>query len=132
MGEPRATVWPAATEEATGSYVVRRAPGWSMLTTGRPATQPAHTTTPVPAARTGGQGVPRRSAPRWPAANGWGGGSKGRVTVRSPSIGGLQRTARAGAGDGGGGRLRGGRYGREEDGRAEEQEGQEGGAHGGT
>src|SRR4051794_7803325 len=32
----------------------------------------------------------------------------------------------------GGGRLRGGRYGREEDGRAEDQEGQEGGAHGGT
>src|SRR3954468_23636379 len=100
MGEPRATVGPAATEEAPGAYVVRRPPGWSMLMTGRPATQPANTTTPFPAARTGVQGGPRTSAPRWPAANGWGGGPKGRVTVRSPSIGGLQRTPRSGAGDG--------------------------------
>ena len=64
MGEPRATRWPAATDGSTGSYVVRRPSAWSMLITGRPATIPANTTTPSPAASTGDQGVPPRSTPR--------------------------------------------------------------------
>src|SRR4051794_41849853 len=126
MGEPRATVWPAATEEATGSYVVRRPLGWSMLTTGRPATQPANTTTPFPAARTGVQGVPCRSAPRWPAVNGWGGGAKGRGAGGAPALGGVPRAARGGAGGGGGGGPPGGGVGAEGEGGA-----REGGGRGG-
>src|SRR4051794_41766684 len=103
MGEPRATVWPAATEEATGSYVVRRPLGWSMLTTGRPATHPANTTTPFPVARTGVQGVPCRSAPRWPAGNGWGGGAEGGGGGGGAVLWGPPGGPPGGAGGGGGG-----------------------------
>ena len=75
IGEPRATRWPAPTEGSTGSYVVRRPPAWSMLTTGRPATMPGEHDHPV----AGGEhrrdrARPARSTPRWPAAYGCGGG----------------------------------------------------------
>jgi hypothetical protein len=97
MGEPRRTCCPAATDGSTGSYVVRRPSGCSMLTSGRPATIPANTTMPSPAASTGDTAAPARSAPRCPAANGSGGGSKGRVTASSPASGAHQRpTAAAG------------------------------------
>ena len=63
-GSPARRRWPAATDGSTGSYVVRRPPAWSMLTTGRPATIPANTTTPSPAASTARPGAPPRSTPR--------------------------------------------------------------------
>ena len=97
MGEPRVTREPAATEGATGSYVVRSPSEWSMLTTGRPATMPAKTTTPSPADSTGPNGTLWRSTPRWPAAYGLGSRSKARVTVSGPSSG-ATHSAPAGTG----------------------------------
>jgi hypothetical protein len=38
MGSPARTGWPVTTVGDTGSYVVRRPSGWSMLTTPVPAT----------------------------------------------------------------------------------------------
>ena len=67
-----------------------------MLTTGRPATIPANTTTPSPAARTGAPGAAARSTPRCPAAYGPGGGSKERVTTGAPSTGATQGATAAG------------------------------------
>src|SRR3954447_16273518 len=96
MGEPRATGWPAATDGSTGSYVVRSPPACSMLTTGRPATIPAKTTTPFPAASTGTPGAPRRWTPRCAAADGDGGAATGRVTGAAGS-GRVQRGTAAAA-----------------------------------
>src|SRR4051812_22127821 len=87
MGDPRATASPAATEGSTGSYVVRRPPAWSMLTTGRPATIPANATTPSPAASTEAPGAAARSTPRCPGPNGPAGASNARVTGGDPGSG---------------------------------------------
>ena len=95
MVEPRATAWPAATTGSTGSYVVRRPSAWPMLTTGRPATMPANTTTPSPAARATAAGAPARSTPRCPGPYGEDGGSNGRVT-RGGSPSGETQSARNG------------------------------------
>jgi hypothetical protein len=84
---PAETAVLADTDALTGSYVVRRPSGWSMLTTPTPATDPAKTTTPAPAASTASPGCPARSTPRCPASHGWGGGSKGRVTTGVPGSG---------------------------------------------
>jgi hypothetical protein len=60
--------------------VVRTPFACATLTTGRPATVPAKTTVPGPAAKIGVPAGPARSTPRWPASQGRGGGSKPRET----------------------------------------------------
>lgn len=69
----------------TGSYVVRSGgrpvPDSSIVSTPRPATWPVKDTRPAAAARTGRPVRAARSTPRWPAAQGVGGGSQPRSTV---------------------------------------------------
>lgn len=70
------------------------------VTTGRPATMPAKSTTPSPAARTRAPGVPARSTPRWPGNHGRGGGSNGRTTRAGPSTGHRKTSSGTGRDDG--------------------------------
>lgn len=71
---------PTRSEDATGSYVLRRPPGWRTTTTPRPATGPAWSTTPRPTATTGCPSRPARSTPRWPGPQRVEGRSKPRTT----------------------------------------------------
>src|SRR4051794_8079391 len=68
-----------------------------MLTTPRPATDPANATTPAPAASIADPGEPARSTPRCPASHGCGGGVKVRVTAGVPGVGHRQPAPAGGA-----------------------------------
>src|SRR5262249_19725714 len=69
------------------SYVVRNPPGWLSDTTPRPATTPANTTVPAPAASTGSPAAAARSTPRCPGPYRSAGGWKPRTTAGDPDSG---------------------------------------------
>lgn len=95
-GSPAATTRPADTDASTGSYVVRTTP-CRTLTTPRPATDPANTTTPAPAARTGCPTRAARSTPRCPGDHAVFGASNPRSTAGRGSSGHTHRRGCAAA-----------------------------------
>ena len=81
---------------ASPTYDDRSPSGWSMLTTSRPATDPANATVPGPMAVIGEPRVVPYSMPRLPGSHGSGGGRNGSIT--GADVGGRYRSAGRGAG----------------------------------
>ena len=84
---PPTTSCPTTTDGRSGSYSVRMPSRWAITTIPRPATEPAKTTVPAPAATTTVPERAVRSTPTVPAPYRCAGGSKGCSTT-SGSTGG--------------------------------------------